>query len=260
MRLPQLIQEARKKDEATDLWGVDYEQITKSDKTMTRAHVFKLLASIDPDDIKLADHGHLATVITMLEPRKITFTFEPRESSNDKGPPTHYVLIGIEQNGPDNVQQESRTLDESDLFKLLKDDDARKRGDAAYRLGDRKATNAGPFLIEALASDRDEHTRATSAWALSRIGATSAYPALIKALADPSMNVRIETISALGDLKDRRAIPHLIPFLAVEETRYDAYHALKAISGVDLGTDMKRWQAWWDNASGGPTTPRRTAP
>jgi hypothetical protein len=75
---------------------VDYEQILKSDKTMTAERVLTLLKSIDPDRIRLAEHAHLATVITMLEPKEMVFTFEARESGSTKVP-THYFLIKLEE-------------------------------------------------------------------------------------------------------------------------------------------------------------------
>jgi len=96
MRIPQLVREARRSGEVTTLWGVDYEQILKSDKTMTAERVLTLLKSIDPDRIRLAEHAHLATVITMLEPKEMVFTFEARESGSTKVP-THYFLIKLEE-------------------------------------------------------------------------------------------------------------------------------------------------------------------
>ena len=54
MRVLQLVKEALKSDEVTLLWGVDYDQILKSDKTMTKKRVSELLKSIDPSKIKLA--------------------------------------------------------------------------------------------------------------------------------------------------------------------------------------------------------------
>ena len=97
MRIPQLVQEARKFGYVTELWGVDYRTILKSDKTMTKDRVLELFRSIAPEKIKLAKHEHLATIITMLEPKQIVFTFEARDSKRTKGPPTSYFLIKIEK-------------------------------------------------------------------------------------------------------------------------------------------------------------------
>ena len=95
MRVPQLVKTARTKY-VTELWGVDYKLILKADKNMTPRRVWELLNSIDPDKIKLAKHKHLATVITMLEPKEITFTFEARETGSTKVP-TAYYLIKLEE-------------------------------------------------------------------------------------------------------------------------------------------------------------------
>jgi len=97
IRVPQLVREAHKSAEKTTLWGVDYEQIQQSDNTMTAERMLALLKSIDPDRIKLGEHAHLATVIKMVEPKGIIFTFEARDSKSIKGPPTHYFLIKLEE-------------------------------------------------------------------------------------------------------------------------------------------------------------------
>jgi hypothetical protein len=105
MRVPGLVQQTRKSDKVTELWGVDYEQILKSDGTMTKERVFALLKSIDPDKIKLAEHEHLATAITMLEPKQLTFTFKARDSNNTKGPAINYYLITLKEGKSNNVSE-----------------------------------------------------------------------------------------------------------------------------------------------------------
>ena len=92
MRVQQLVREARIADEVTKLWGVDYERILKSNKKMTEERVFVILKSINPDSIQLAGHEHLATIITMLEPKQITFTFEARDTGNTKVPEAYYLI------------------------------------------------------------------------------------------------------------------------------------------------------------------------
>ena len=97
MRIPQLVREARMFAYVPALWGVDYEAILKSDRTMTKDLVLELFRSIAPETIKLAKHKHLATVITMVEPTQVIFTFEARNSKSTKGPPTNYYLIRIKK-------------------------------------------------------------------------------------------------------------------------------------------------------------------
>lgn len=96
MRVLQLVKNAHTFDEVTELWGVDYNQILQSDKTMTKQRVFELFKSMDPGKIKLADHEHLATVITVLEPEQLTLTFEARGTGSTKVP-TAYYLIKLEE-------------------------------------------------------------------------------------------------------------------------------------------------------------------
>jgi len=80
IRVSQLVHDARWSEKVIELWAMDYEKIRKSDNHLTKERVFALLKSIDLKKIKLAKRDHLATVIDMVGPQQIVFTFESRDS------------------------------------------------------------------------------------------------------------------------------------------------------------------------------------
>ena len=82
---------------------IDFKQLKRSDKYWTKARVFELFKSIDPDKIKFDSHKQFDTVIRMTEPVQAIFTFDARKNMEGKGPPIWYYLIKVEMVGPSNL-------------------------------------------------------------------------------------------------------------------------------------------------------------
>ena len=71
---------------------------------------------------------------------------------------------------------------------------------------------------------------------------------LFVTLKDENSYVRATTAWALGEIKDLRAIEPLIAALKDEShgVKKNAALALKNITGKDFGKDPAPWQAWWE--------------
>jgi len=93
------------------------------------------------------------------------------------------------------------------LVKLLQDENAEVRNFAAVMLGDVGNRRAVEPLIKAL-SDQDLNVSHSSAEALGKIGDRSALFPLIELLKGDFW-LQFSAISALGAMRDYRAVPHL---------------------------------------------------
>ncbi|NOX54375.1 MAG: HEAT repeat domain-containing protein, partial [Planctomycetes bacterium] len=111
----------------------------------------------------------------------------------------------------------------------------RVRAVAANRLGELRAKQALPVLIDAL-SDRSPQVRSEAARALGRIRDPRAVEPLIRALKDPDSTVRFYAAWALGELKDPRAADALLQALRDSEwcVRDQAAWALRELRVSDL--------------------------
>lgn len=67
-----------------------------------------------------------------------------------------------------------------------------------------------------------------------------------RAAADTDLDVRLEALRELGSLEDEAAVPVLARALEDPDPaiQYRAVHALKQVSGRDLGDDVNAWRAW----------------
>lgn len=67
-------------------------------------------------------------------------------------------------------------------------------------------------------------------------------------LADPDWAVRVEVLESLGRMRSPESVPILIRRLDEERgrLRWDVYAVLRALTGLDLGTQAERWQRWWE--------------
>lgn len=136
------------------------------------------------------------------------------------------------------------------LIQTLGDEMAQVRWAAADKLGE-IGPEVVPTLIQALQDDKWEKRRA-AARALAEMGPAvrEAVPALIQALGDEEANVRETVAWALGEMGSvaNEAVPALIQLLGDEEgnVSYNAFRALKAITGHDFGEDQARWRQWWE--------------
>ncbi len=115
------------------------------------------------------------------------------------------------------------------LLRALREGDGNLRWGAAIALGKIRDPRAIEPLIRALA-DKYENVRAEAATSLAAIGKPALEP-LIRFLKFSDRAVRIEVVTALGELKDTEAIQPLIQMLekADEEERKAIADALDAI-------------------------------
>jgi HEAT repeat protein len=106
------------------------------------------------------------------------------------------------------------------LLEALEDRRPFIRGSAALALGHKPMREALPRLIHGMLHDRSHHVRSLCAASVQRCGDASAVEPLIQALQDPDDKVVYAAATALGHLRDPRAIPALIPELDHPEWRH----------------------------------------
>lgn len=95
--------------------------------------------------------------------------------------------------------------------------------------------------------DPDERVRMAACQAWGRRGGAEAVALLAQRYeTDTEIDVRLQAVRMLGEVKDRAAIPALARALedADPAVQYRAVAALKHVSGRDLGNDVNRWRAW----------------
>ena len=117
----------------------------------------------------------------------------------------------------------------SPLISVLREGDGNLRWGAAIALGKIRDPRAVEPLIRALA-DKHENVRAEAAMSLATIGKPALEP-LLRFLKFSDRSVRIEVVTALGELKDTDAIQPLLQILesADEDERRAIADALDAI-------------------------------
>ncbi len=100
---------------------------------------------------------------------------------------------------------------------------------------------AAERLVPAAAADRAYQVRLTAA----RVGGLRAYAA---AIADSDWRVRVQAIESACVLRDRAVIGPLVDLLAKEQgrLRWDAWLALRDLTGKELGLEPGHWKRWWD--------------
>ena len=109
----------------------------------------------------------------------------------------------------------------------LKDEDAKIRSYAAWKLGEIRDSTAIPALLEAL-KDKDWAVRENAERALGNIGDSIAIPALLEALKDEDRGVRYGAAKTLEDIGDSIAIPALF------EALKDEYLAVRQVAARAL--------------------------
>ncbi|QWV92339.1 HEAT repeat domain-containing protein [Geomonas oryzisoli] len=107
---------------------------------------------------------------------------------------------------------------------LLADDDEEIRNFSAVMLGDIGSRDAVEHLIRALA-DTDSNVSHSAAEALGKIGDRSALVPLLELLKGDFW-LQYPAICAIGELRDYRAVPHLLPLLDNELLRGAVVEAL----------------------------------
>jgi hypothetical protein len=117
-------------------------------------------------------------------------------------------------------------------------------------LGQIKDKRALPLLTSALHDDW--YIAHEAALALGNMGgaAESAVPDLIPLLYSTEHQLVTATVETLGKIGEpaMQAVPDLIKLIDGTENSYFYWveHALKAITGQDLGKSADAWQKWWD--------------
>jgi HEAT repeat protein len=96
--------------------------------------------------------------------------------------------------------------------------------------------------------DSDANVRQKSAYALGELKAVEAVPALMEALKDQNISVRHDAVYALGEMKAKEAVPALIETLERHGKQSGADNALYRITGQRLGCDPREWHAWWEKS------------
>lgn len=116
-------------------------------------------------------------------------------------------------------------------------------------------TPAAESICRGAVQDPDPLVRAAACAVWVRRGGAEAVTLLAERYhADPELSVRLRALWALGELGDTAALPVLAQALddADPAVRYRAMHALRRISGRDLGDDPARWRAWATNPDDRP--------
>lgn len=111
------------------------------------------------------------------------------------------------------------------LIAALNDPDPSVQGSAATALGQIK----DPRAIESLmAAFRDKDRRESALSGLVTMG-SPAVDSLVAAMNDSDHDVRWESVKALGDIKDARAVEPLIAALQIKDIQWNAAHSLGQI-------------------------------
>jgi HEAT repeat protein len=128
------------------------------------------------------------------------------------------------------------------LVKLWKDPDSGVRKSAANAL-----TKIGPEAVDTILQalkDNRNYIRWKAVWTLGKIKAPKISEALISALNDPAREVRWIAARALGGRKEVQAVKPLFNLIHDEDPglRTTALTSLKAITGLDYGMDLQKWE------------------
>jgi HEAT repeat protein len=98
-----------------------------------------------------------------------------------------------------------------------------------------------PRLATAAASDKAWQVRLSAA----RVGGLHAFAIAIR---DSDWRVRVQAIESACVLRDRAVIGPIIDLLGKEKgrLRWDAWLALRNLTGKELGLEPDHWKRWWD--------------
>jgi HEAT repeat protein len=120
----------------------------------------------------------------------------------------------------------------------LNDEDLRIRASAIIALGQSGDKNAVATLKTILENKSEvEWVRGCAAIALGRVSGEEGLPPLVAGLQDESLLVCRAAISALGDLKSRKAVPHLEAILNSPEKK-DVHAAAVSVLGTIGGDEV----------------------
>ena len=102
------------------------------------------------------------------------------------------------------------------LIGALYDPERKVRGEAATVLGNLGDDRAVPTLLRRLTGDWDRGVQMSSGFALGRIGGEEALEGLLQKLRHLSPAAWIAAVDALGEIRDRRALPYILNSLTFQ--------------------------------------------
>ncbi|MHB9133302.1 MAG: HEAT repeat domain-containing protein [Armatimonadota bacterium] len=102
-------------------------------------------------------------------------------------------------------------------------------------------------LLKAALSDPDPHTRSVAVDGLLQLDNRQILDELLPMLDDPNSWIRLSLLGALVRMNDTRDIPLIIPHIRDKnrQVRAFALDILRRVTNQDFGTDINRWQQWW---------------
>ena len=114
-------------------------------------------------------------------------------------------------------------------------------------------TAAATAICKGALQDPDERVRLEACRVWSKRGGDEAVDLLATRFrTDQELDVRLQALRMLGDLKDKDAIPVLARALEDGDpaVQYRAVASLKQVSGRDLGNDVNAWRDWAADPNG----------
>lgn len=125
------------------------------------------------------------------------------------------------------------------------------RNNCAVALRIAKDPRSIPILIKA-ADDPSQYIRGIALAALGEMKATNAYGVIVAHLDDLELDggcipmpPAMLACHALGELGDKRAIPHLVKALEQKYTQGQATRALQKLTRHDF-RELDEWREWWE--------------
>jgi HEAT repeat protein len=114
-------------------------------------------------------------------------------------------------------------------------------------------TAAATAICKGALEDPDDRVRTEACRVWSKRGGDEAVELLaIRYRTDQELDVRLQALRMLGELKDKDAIPVLARALEDGDpaVQYRAVASLKQVSGRDLGNDVNAWREWAADPNG----------
>jgi HEAT repeat protein len=148
-------------------------------------------------------------------------------------------------------------FDFNTLIDFLSSQSWEQRRDAAEDLGAFRAPEAIPYLMRGL-SDPVGAVQYACSVALGQIGTDAVVPALLACLDNPNFRFPAPVLEALGNLRTKAAVAHLIRYLRHPDPhiRAIANSSLMVTTGKFMGfratadddsreTAVQKWERWW---------------
>ena len=125
------------------------------------------------------------------------------------------------------------------LIGALYDPERKVRAEAATVLGKLGDDRAVPTLLRRLTGDWDRGVQMRAGWALGDIGGEEAFEGLVQKLRRLRPDAWIAAVEALGEIGDRRALPHILNSLTIQ-VRWGILAAGPTLEKLDDGSLFTR--------------------